>query len=52
MSSINSSMQEVSAGIESNKKMQFPEIIDGKISTEEFLQAACDVIETVRMYYL
>lgn len=47
MSSVNSSMQEVSAGVESNKKMQFPEIIDGKISTEEFLQAARDVVETV-----
>jgi hypothetical protein len=31
-------------------RMHFPEIIDGKISTEEFLQAAREVVWTVGAY--
>lgn len=30
--------------------VQFPEIIDGKINTEEFLRAARDVVRTVGAY--
>ncbi|XP_072746961.1 glycolipid transfer protein [Anoplolepis gracilipes] len=33
--------------IESDNGVQFPEIIDDKINTEEFLQAARDVVRTV-----
>ena len=38
------------AVIETDNKLQFPEIIDDKIDTENFLQAARDVVRTVGMY--
>lgn len=50
MSSFDSTVQEVSAKVESGNRVQFPEIIDGKINTEEFLQASRDVVQTVCMY--
>jgi len=34
----------------SDDRVQFPEIIDGKINTEKFLQAARDVVRTVGAY--
>lgn len=36
--------------VESDNKMQFPEIIDGNINTKEFLQAARNVVQIVRTY--
>ncbi|XP_019699703.1 glycolipid transfer protein isoform X2 [Harpegnathos saltator] len=47
MSSFSSAMQEISTGAKSDDRIQFPEIIDGKINTEEFLQAARDVVHTI-----
>ncbi|XP_012228164.1 pleckstrin homology domain-containing family A member 8 [Linepithema humile] len=48
MSFFNSTSPEnVCALTESNNKMQFPEIIDNKINTEEFLQASRDVVQIV-----
>ncbi|KAL6422970.1 hypothetical protein ACFW04_010460 [Cataglyphis niger] len=46
MSSTDSIIQEKTA-IESDNGVQFPEIIDDKINTEEFLEAARDVVRTV-----
>lgn len=43
-------MQEVSTEVKSDKKINFPEIIDGKINTEDFLQATRDVVQSVRTY--
>lgn len=48
MSSIDSIIQkEACTPIESDNRVQFPEIIDDKINTEEFLEAARDVVQTV-----
>lgn len=48
MSSIDSIIQkEACTPIEFDNRVQFPEIIDDKINTEEFLQAARDVVQTV-----
>ncbi|XP_050452446.1 glycolipid transfer protein [Cataglyphis hispanica] len=46
MSSTDSIIQEKTA-IESDNGVQFPEIIDNKINTEEFLEAARNVVRTV-----
>lgn len=51
MSSIDSIIQkEACTPIEFDNRVQFPEIIDDKINTEEFLQAARDVVQTVGMF--
>ncbi|XP_011066887.1 PREDICTED: pleckstrin homology domain-containing family A member 8 isoform X2 [Acromyrmex echinatior] len=48
MSSSDSIVQKnTCAIIETDNKLQFPEIIDDKIDTENFLQAARDVVRTV-----
>lgn len=50
MSSTDSIIQEKTTAIESDNGVQFPEIIDDKINTEEFLEAARDVVRTVGIY--
>jgi len=51
MSSSDSIVQKnTCAIIETDNKLQFPEIIDDKIDTDNFLQAARDVVRTVGMY--
>lgn len=50
MASTDSIIQrEIDSAIKSDNVVQFPEIIDNKINTEEFLQAARDVVRTVGM---
>ncbi|CAL1686374.1 unnamed protein product [Lasius platythorax] len=44
MSSTDSIIQKEACTIESDNRVHFPEIIDDKINTEEFLQAARDVV--------
>lgn len=41
--------KETDSAIKCDNVVQFPEIIDDKINTEEFLQAARDVVQTVGM---
>lgn len=51
MSSTDSIIQEKTlTAIEFDNGVQFPEIIDDKINTEEFLEAARDVVRTVGKY--
>jgi len=41
--------EETDTAIKFDNVVQFPEIIDDKINTEEFLQTARDVVRTVGM---
>lgn len=51
MSSTDSITQEKTrTATESDHGVQFPEIIDDKINTEEFLEAARDVVRTVGIH--
>lgn len=51
MSSSDSVVHEkVCTVIKSDNKVQFPEIIDDKINTEEFLQASRDVVHILGTY--
>lgn len=51
MSSSDSIVQKNTCAVTgTDNKMQFPEIIDDKIDTEKFLQAARDIVRTVGMY--
>lgn len=42
--------ERVCATTKSDDKVLFPEIIDGKINTEQFLLAARDVVRTIGAY--